>query len=329
MKKRSIVAKKSAGLMLGAMMLMSSVGTLGSVHAEENSSEQPQTYIKSLRFYGSTMDEGRDGVKGYTVIPYDLNKGKFWGDTIYLAYQTTTDPDEAITNIMTKASPNDDLSPDPGYVDIDFYTLLEDGWLTSYDCFRDKIDLNRNAGGDYIYMYYTKDKSAGAPITSITIDGNSENAITCDLNQGTNGDHMWAHVTREEINVAEAVEEAKKSAEEEAKKAKDAKIVEENRKAEKAAAEEAAKQAAIEEAKKSADVEAQKAKDSKIIEENRKAEKAAAEEAAKKAEEEAAKKAKEEAEKKAAEEAAKKARFNSVSGSNNQTGTITYYFKLK
>lgn len=32
---------------------------------------------------------------------------------------------------------------------------------------------------------------------------------------------------------------------------------------------------------------------------------------------------------KAAEDAAKKARFNNVSGLNNQTGTITYYFKLK
>ena len=31
----------------------------------------------------------------------------------------------------------------------------------------------------------------------------------------------------------------------------------------------------------------------------------------------------------AAEEAAKRARFNSVEGINNQTGTITYYFKLK
>lgn len=31
----------------------------------------------------------------------------------------------------------------------------------------------------------------------------------------------------------------------------------------------------------------------------------------------------------AAEEAAKKARFNAVSGVNNQTGTITYYFNLK
>lgn len=31
----------------------------------------------------------------------------------------------------------------------------------------------------------------------------------------------------------------------------------------------------------------------------------------------------------AAEEAARRARFNSVSGVNNQTGTITYYFKLK
>lgn len=32
---------------------------------------------------------------------------------------------------------------------------------------------------------------------------------------------------------------------------------------------------------------------------------------------------------KAAEDAAKKARFNAVSGLNNQSGTITYYFKLK
>lgn len=32
---------------------------------------------------------------------------------------------------------------------------------------------------------------------------------------------------------------------------------------------------------------------------------------------------------KAAEDAAKKARFNDVGGVNNQTGTITYYFKLK
>lgn len=32
---------------------------------------------------------------------------------------------------------------------------------------------------------------------------------------------------------------------------------------------------------------------------------------------------------KAAEDAAKKAHFNAVSGLNNQTGTITYYFNLK
>ena len=32
---------------------------------------------------------------------------------------------------------------------------------------------------------------------------------------------------------------------------------------------------------------------------------------------------------KAAEDAAKKARFNAVSGLNNQSGTITYYFNLK
>ena len=32
---------------------------------------------------------------------------------------------------------------------------------------------------------------------------------------------------------------------------------------------------------------------------------------------------------KAAEDAARKARFNTVDGVNNQTGTITYYFKLK
>ena len=32
---------------------------------------------------------------------------------------------------------------------------------------------------------------------------------------------------------------------------------------------------------------------------------------------------------KAAEDAARKARFNTISGVDNQSGTITYYFKLK
>ncbi|MGL5273623.1 MAG: energy transducer TonB, partial [Phocaeicola sp.] len=36
-----------------------------------------------------------------------------------------------------------------------------------------------------------------------------------------------------------------------------------------------------------------------------------------------------EALRKAAEDAARKARFNQVEGVNNQTGTITYYFRLK
>ena len=32
---------------------------------------------------------------------------------------------------------------------------------------------------------------------------------------------------------------------------------------------------------------------------------------------------------KAAEDAARKARFNNIDGTNNQSGTITYYFKLR
>ena len=210
MRKRSIVAKKTAGLVLASMMLMSSVGTLcysGDTFAAENggagteeSGDQKtkKTYIKSLRFYGNESDVGQDGVKGYTVIPFNLTKGKFWGTNIYLAYQTTTNPDEAITNIMTKYGDSDDISADEGYKDIDFYTLKTDYSLARLGYTQKRIDLNDNAGGDYIYMYYTKDKTAGAPITSITIDTNSAGAITCDLNKGNNGDHMWAHVTRDE-----------------------------------------------------------------------------------------------------------------------------------
>ena len=37
----------------------------------------------------------------------------------------------------------------------------------------------------------------------------------------------------------------------------------------------------------------------------------------------------EERAKRAAEQAAKRTKFNAIGGENNQTGTITYYFKLK
>lgn len=83
--------------------------------------------------------------EGYTVIHHDMNNKvpnqKKW---IYVGYKTTTNPDEAITGLVFSNEKKDSI-----YYNEKTYTI-EKG----------KSDFNAGAGGDYIYLYYTKDKDA-------------------------------------------------------------------------------------------------------------------------------------------------------------------------
>lgn len=92
----------------------------------------------------------------YTPLSYDLNKG-VKGDYIYLVYTYTTDPAEAITDIKVEWWNKESNAPATYKYGNNNYTCL-------------KKDLNSGAGGKYIYLYYTKEASAGAPLKEIGVE---------------------------------------------------------------------------------------------------------------------------------------------------------------
>lgn len=69
-----------------------------------NAQENEKKYVKDVIFiYGENLNDAKKQVPdGYTMLDTDLNQGAaylFAVDDVYLAYSTTTNPDEAITDI--------------------------------------------------------------------------------------------------------------------------------------------------------------------------------------------------------------------------------------
>lgn len=136
--------------------------------------------------------------QGWIVIDYDLNKG-VGGDYIYLLYKTASDEDPDATFITSLAynnSPMDEM-------------LLSDGRIYSlapYDGGNDfkgsKGNLNNNAGGIPLYLYYIKANSTDEQhvVKSITFNDNPEGATPeIDFNFGCEGAaeiYMHAEITQ-------------------------------------------------------------------------------------------------------------------------------------
>ena len=119
---------------------------------------------------------------GWTVIDNDLNAGcGEKSDYIYLLYKTTASPNNSgkpITGFYIYTGDNSPISLTYGgltYVSLP-YTGSE-SFINSFG------DLNHNAGGEYIYLYYTQDVAPGHPnVTGITFNDIQDGAI------GANGD---------------------------------------------------------------------------------------------------------------------------------------------
>lgn len=92
----------------------------------------------------------------YKIVADDLNKGVH-GDYIYVGYTLTPNINEAITDIKVEWwSKDSNAKPTYDYNGV------------SYTC--EKKDLNSNAGGKFVYIYYTKVASAGKPLTDIGVE---------------------------------------------------------------------------------------------------------------------------------------------------------------
>lgn len=143
------------------------------------------------------------GAEGY--VDLDLNKDA-GGDYVYVGYSYTSDPAKAIKEIRA-------------YHEEDHPATLTDDYGRKFTLVSD-IDINKDAGGDYIYLYTTKGSSNDDPISSISaafkvntgksrvnwVDGSSVTATTyctkhwdsnkdSDLNRRAGGKYIYLMYT--------------------------------------------------------------------------------------------------------------------------------------
>lgn len=124
----------------------------------------------------------------------DFNSGVSGVDYIYLGYKTTTDITAALATYFRMGHNNGGSSP---------YTFLVNGVGVSFT--NSGQDLNADAGGDYIYLYYTQDTSVGLPVVALagtndrntskdgyyTVTKNDSDTEISDCNADVGGDYVY------------------------------------------------------------------------------------------------------------------------------------------
>ncbi len=139
-----------------------------------------------------SADKNKDKAKkaltdeGYTIIHKDLNESA-GGDYIYLGYKKTDKYEDAIKNItlLWGKSENKDSVTIEGVT----YTAVPANF---------NRDLNKGAGGDYIYMFYTKTERADkTALQDITFDNVQAGSVRGkDLNDNAGGAYIYMHLNR-------------------------------------------------------------------------------------------------------------------------------------
>ena len=168
------------------------------------------TFIKDVMLIGGTSGETTTlknslTTNGWTFINYDLNKGcGSSSDYVYLLYKAEADTSgdrDYVTGFYIKSGASN--------VTTTFTSGGKTYTLTPYyggSHFNDqKGDLNSNAGGDAIHLYYTKDASSGRAVSSVAFNTTEDGALGAngasspgyDLNNGCGGDtaYIYMHVT--------------------------------------------------------------------------------------------------------------------------------------
>ncbi|MBQ6864446.1 MAG: hypothetical protein IJO14_09450 [Clostridia bacterium] len=111
---------------------------------------------------------------GYNLVDQDLNDGA-GGDYIFMGYKNTTNPANAVRALGVMVTEN---PPDTYYANFNGKSCLFKPVKAYYDWDSSSIttgvlDMNKGAGGAYIYLYYSTDPNAGPPITNFDWEGDS------------------------------------------------------------------------------------------------------------------------------------------------------------
>lgn len=148
--------KKTIAVIVSLLVMISMV-----YHSMNVKAATTKNYISQI-YFSSDNDSKSDCVKDLTskgvpsgnVVDQDFNC-EAGGRFIYLGYKTTTNPDDAIRGLIFQESKVNSLQ----YNGITYYPIT----AASGD-----LDFNQGTGkGADIYLYYTKDKKAGPPISKL------------------------------------------------------------------------------------------------------------------------------------------------------------------
>ena len=198
------MTKRIISLLVLVVMMVSMLPV--TAHAEE------VTYIESIGIakHESSASSAKKALTdaGFTVIDQDLNAGCNTlinkTDYIYLGYKRTSDPSKAITGLLIYSGSYSDVpySRNRG----ENVTLYLHGGTEPNDTGHGIVDLNAGCGknSDYIYLYVTRDRSYGSPLTDLAIrtgKGNTSlegysviqtlSGASADLNEGAGGDYIY------------------------------------------------------------------------------------------------------------------------------------------
>ena len=141
---------------------------------------------------------------GWICLDRDLNDGA-GGHYIYLVYKTNKSPQNSgtpITDLYLRVSTSNDSPASFVHNGRTYYKAGADGdsrFISSGG------DLNCEADGAWIHLYYTKDNcKPNHLVTEITVDGNKDGAVrrnneadACDLNTSAGGSDIFLHAKTE------------------------------------------------------------------------------------------------------------------------------------
>ena len=166
-------------------------------------------FIKDVMVIGGSKTEVNNlkttlSAQGWTVINQDLN-AKASGDYIYLLYKSESNSDGVNYGYITDfyISNERGVAPDTRIVNGRTYYLVPYDGSNYFTDVERKGDLNSNAGGDYIHLYYTRDFFADKrAVKGITFNSTKSGAVGVnggttgyDLNSGAGGDYIYMHLT--------------------------------------------------------------------------------------------------------------------------------------
>lgn len=168
--------------------------------AEYYGGAEKNVYISSINISAAaTASTAKNSLTsgGYTLIDKDLNADS-GGNYIYMGYKTTTDPSKALRDIRFYVA---DAAESRSTA-----SVTVNGRKCTYSRITD-IDLNKGAGGHYIYAYTTNDENAGPPIKAISF-GNSATSSeykvattlgspyrVADLNADAGGEYIYCYMS--------------------------------------------------------------------------------------------------------------------------------------